>query len=646
MSTTSDPICLMDSRGVHFTLIRRPAQSAEYIVGPANELRHYITKSLQSPIPEWDAAQPIQLVLHLDYTSNLGQEEFEIQAVPTQITLRAKTEQGMYHAVYSFLEKALDIRWLWPGEHGEVVPKHQSWYYPIGKIREKPDYAWRAIHVGGAIHEAIDYETALHSIMQVPMDVRKQFHDWCRRNRFGGLNIADGHRWSEIAPAEQYGEQSPHLYALVDGQRDCIPLDGKHGNQPCLTHPDTIELMAAYAADRFMAEPSLDAFSLALNDGGHSCECEACLAFDKEAGSEHVIAIEHMDAVTREGPETRNEIRSVTDRVIWNANEVAKKLNKRFPDKKLLTMFYSHYRRPPVKYKLDKQIIGQFCLMGHSFWNDDIRQIELTRLQEMGQYVPQLGIYEYYANGAWPEIHRLFPQLVAETVREYYAAGARYFATQPTEGFAINGANLYVLGKVLWNTSTNGDNIVNDFCEHGFGPAAAVIRSYLKAFEERWRETKSGQNLPRTPEPRIACASLYPPEFIAQRQQQLDQAKQLAAQHSDVLNRIRFIEIGLEYTRLYCEAVAALGDLYRETGCVNLNELKQVHLTREVITPVLGKWKSYWAFVQLHQAKFIFGDFWVHYRPGMWGSKDATLHLLNERLANFQADQPADSVIR
>src|SRR5690606_25393745 len=151
------------------------------------------------------------------------------------------------------------------------------------------------------------------------------------------------------------------------------------------------------------------------------------------------------------------------------------------------------------------------------------------------------------ANGAWPEIHRLFPELVAETVQEYYNAGARFFATQPTECFAINGINLYVLGKMLWDTSMDWESIVNDFCEHGYGPAATVIRGYFKACEDRWRETRSGQDLPATAEARIAYSFLYPPEFIQQRQQELEHAKQPAAPSSAILRRIGFIELGLEY---------------------------------------------------------------------------------------------------
>lgn len=633
-------LVLAEGGHIRFSLYRKPAQHAEAILQAADELLYHLRIGLGQPIPEQDASYPVKLLLDYDVCADLEKEQFEITADERQLALRASTCQGMFHAVYYVLETVFGVRWLWPGASGEVIPRLERAAVPIGTMRDKPDFAWRVIQTGGAIYGAMDYNTMLHAVLQRPLSERQAFATWCRRNRFGGLHVADGHRWSEMAPPETYGRSHPEWYALANGKRDNMPGNGKHGNQPCLTDPGTIGRMAQYAMATFAAQPELDVFSLGLNDGGHSCECARCLAFDHEAKSEGVTAPEHFDAVTRETADDAKKSRSVTDRVIWNANEVAREVKRRFPDKKLLVLLYSHFRLAPVTHRPDDQVIGQFCIMGNMFWNERIRAIEMKRLRDMGECVRHLGIYEYYANGAWPEIHRLFPDIVETSVRDYYKAGARFFATQPSEGFAVNGLNLYMLGRMLWNVDANAEEIMADYCRAGFAAASGSVLSFYKAFAERWRETESGLKLEEVPEPRLACALLYDERFIRDRQDELDRANEQASGDSAAKERIQFLQYGLDYTRLYCRAAAETLQLYRSCGARHIKELKQAELPMELVRLALQAWEQYWQFVERHQGQFVFGDFWVHYRPGVYGSKDATLALLREKLA-AAASEPA-----
>lgn len=624
-------VLLASQEEIRFSLYRKPNQAAEYFLEPAEELLHYLQASLGREIPERDESRPVKMLLHLDFGGGFNREEFEICVGESAVVLRSGTVKGMFHAVYYFLETWLGIRWLWPGKSGEVIPKRPVLEMNCGTIREQPDYDWRSVHVGGAIYGALDYNSALQSVMKVPLSARMDFELWHRRNRLGGLSIADGHRWSEIAPAEQYGESCPEMFALVDGRRDCIPFDGKHRNQPCLTHPHTVQRMKEYTLARLAAEPQLDVFSLGLNDGGSSCECKRCHDFDRDAKSEDVHAIEHFDAVTQETEVHGKKHRSITDRVIWNANQVARAVKQKYPGRMLLTLLYSHFRRAPVTHRLEDNVIGQFCIMGCMFWNHEVKQIEMERLKNMGDYVDQLGIYEYYSNGAWPEIHRLYPALVQESVRGYYDAGARYFSTQPSEGFSTNGLNFYVLSKMLWNVKNNEEDITRDFCQSGFGRAAEEIREYLTAFAIRWRDTCSGMNLDSAPEPRLAYAQLYDRAFIADRAMNLCRAREIVQGDGAITDRIDFLQKGLEYTRLYCEALEETWQLYRACDARNFEQLKGCVMPRQPLSMALRAWEAYWYFVKEHMGQFVFGDYWVNYRPGLRGANDATLMLLRER---------------
>ncbi len=626
---------------VRFALHRLPWQSAGDIMEPADELVRYLERSFGQPIPigahVGPDPRPVALALHWDVRASLDKEEFEIEATPERLVLRGRTIQAMFHAVYWFLETALGVRWLWPGESGEVVPEHRDLIFPVGVQRQKPDYAWRAIQVGGACNQAMDINTMLHGVLGLPLSYLEEFQRWCRRNRFGGLKVADGHRWSEIAPPEVYGETHPEYYALAGGERDCEPHDGKHCNQPCLSNPDVIQLMADYACACFEARPDLDMVSVSINDGGDSCECSNCQAIDEAAGALEVRAIEHFDRVTAEAVESETAPRAITDRYLWHLQQVAERVKTRFPDRLLLVSLYSHWRSPPITYHLPPEVMGQYCVMGVAFWNEEARDTEYARIREMGKSVPSLGIYEYYSQGAWPEAHRLFPHLVADTVREFYDAGARYFATQPSTGFASNALNFFVLGRCLWDVQTDPDAVADDFCRSGFGPAADMIRSFLDAFAQRWRDTKSGEEVMSGVTRDEGFARLYTEEFLAERQAEIDSAEETAADLPDTLQRIQFLRTGLHHTRLYCDACRASAAVLEAAGTSDLEPIDLSALSAEDCTEVRARsgtavaaWDAYWNFVREQMGQYIFGEFWVHYRPGTFGETDANLKKLRE----------------
>jgi predicted choloylglycine hydrolase len=545
----------------------------------------------------------------------------------------------LFHAVYAFLERFLGVRWLWPGPGGEVIPRHENLAIPVTTIREEPDFAWRALEVGGAAYGMLggqDVNTTIHAILGLPLSYQKEFELWCRRNRFGGLKVLSGHRTCETIPPEKYGRTHPEYYALSGGERDCKLHDGKHGNMPCLSHPDVIRLTSEYACARFEADPRLDACSIALNDGGEPCECEACLAVDEAAGAAEDAPIERIDIVTGETYVIRAK-RSITDRLFWNHQQIAREVAARHPDKKLLTLLYVNFRQPPVTHCLPENVIGHYCIVGFLLWNPALRRAEFARLRRMHEYVPSLGIYEYYANGAWPGLHRLFPELVEQSVRAYYNAGARYFSTQPGRGFATNGINYYVLGRLLWNRKASAAEALDDYCRSGFGPAAGPVKRFLNGFAGRWRRTEGGTRLRPVPNKRLVGGRLYSEQFLARRRDDLDAADEKAGSDADVRARIEFLRKGLEYTTLYCRAARETLAVFKVAGA--RGSLEQVDATPEVrsaATCALLAWESYWQFVRENKGAFVFSEFWATYWPGMDGRRDELQRQLR-RLAGADA---------
>ncbi len=628
-------IKFVENSKIDFCVFRNPVQNAEVIFEPAEELVFYLEKALGQRVPQHQDGYAKRLVLHIDPLAQMELEEFVIEASNHEVVLKSRTCTGMFHAVYYFLEKAVGVRWLWPGTDGEVVPKCDCFEFPIGRISEKPDFLWRALQVRGSIYGpagGLDLVTTQRVILDLPRSYQHDFDLWCRRNRFGGVDVADGHRWCEIAPPEVYGESEPDIYALINGKRDALPHDGKHGNQPCLSNPRVVELMVEYVCARFATDPCLDVCSIALNDndGNGACGCAVCR--DQVL---HRNEISYLDQITDESNKTGRSsgLQSISDLVYRNANEVIAGVRERYPDKKILILLYDAARQPPVHESLDPQVVGQLCIMGNSLWNEEILALEKEVLEGLSSVAPTLGVYEYYSNGVWPELHRLFPELISLSLNMYFEGGVRYFSSQPSMGFAANGLNFYLLGRLLWDRSLSVDGVVDDFCQAGFGQASGVIKNYLMKFSDRWRETKSGTDLPSAPDWRLSLEYLYSEEFLEDRQKDLREAMDVSSGNRAVQGRIEFLEKGLAHTSLYCGALREtrkVYDLLPREAIDGDQDFQPDEVVARLSKVALSRWEDYWRFVKANMGGFVFGEYWVNYRPGIFGRDDVMIKKLKK----------------
>ena len=334
------------------------------------------------------------------------------------------------------------------------------------------------------------------------------------------------------------------------------------------------------------------------------------------------MARDRADVETDEGPDRVGLPASITDQLFWNLQQVVRLAGDALDGKLLLTHLYSYYRRAPLRYSLPKEVMGQYCVVGATFWDDDAKKDRYDELRAVAAHVPTLGIYEYFIQTAWPDLIRLYPELIAETVRMYHDTGARYYATQPSTGFATNGLNLWLLGRCLWDVKTEADAATDEFCTVGFGPAAAPVRRYLDAFAERWKETRSGTTVIEDPHGWIGFARLYTEAFLEARDGELVEAAEAAGDDEDVISRIDFLRQGLEHTRLRCVACGLTAHLLETAGVDKVMSIPLEGLGPEVVLAAQAAdeaWKVYWRFVDDHLGQFVFADFWIHYRLTQYG---------------------------
>jgi len=607
-----------------FCLEIRPSQDAEAIIDSIGEFLTHFEKCVGQGVIWFlrgaDDLPPNRLVLNFSPKRELEREEFEITAEGNKIELIASTVLGIQHAVSYFLEQAFGVRWLWPAESGTVTPGITNASWPSGTRRIKPDWLWRQVWLGGAFYQEDDPTLAEFKVAGISHATHKKLKLWQSRNRLGGLNIADGHRWAQICSPLVFDKSHPEYFALVNGKRDIQYYDGKHNNQPCTSNPEVIKLTADYLIAQFNARPELDGFSFAVNDGHGFCECENCLAIDEWAGA-GVHEADELDKVTADDIPFASKGASLTDRMLKFANDVAERVDKVHPDKLLLILIYSLYRTPPKRVKLHEKVIAQFCTASWAHAKESIHEHDIKTLRGVAEFTGRQGIYDYFINGANGTFPRGIARVAHANQQDFYDCGCRYFATQAGLDFAVNGFAYYMTARHLWDLSLSFDAILDDYCTSGFGAGAESIKRYLCAFIDKWEQSDGGAHV-KTNAVEALATELYEPEWLAQRRKDLQQAADLAAGDKASIARIGFLMEGMDYTELFCQAAAIAygfvkaGAPFRgEEGWEErLAEWAKTECDPEQLSKLLDAKARMLEWIQAHHDGFWISVMWLRYR--------------------------------
>jgi len=125
--------------------------------------------------------------------------------------------------------------------------------------------------------------------------------------------------------------------------------------------------------------------------------------------------------------------------------------------------------------------------------------------------------------------------------------------------WSTNGLNYYVLAKLLWDPYVNVDEIIDDYCIAGFGPASEIIRRYFDKLEDITTQI-AAERKRLTPQ---MLAKYYNENTLIELNGILDEAKRFAGQNDCIKERIEFLRTGLEYvpiSRDYLLAKEATSD--------------------------------------------------------------------------------------
>ena len=461
---------------------------------------------------------------------------------------------GVSHALTYVLE-TLGCRYLWPGRLGKVIPRRERVVVPHLAWTNVPTFRVRHVREPRFLHPRWNNG----SLRPLGFDAREEGERWREAatdapgNRgfwqWHGVNdekvVEDALRPAECAWVwghafegywKRYGQEHPDWFALqADGTRT-------QGRRPrlCLSNRALREATARDLIADFAAHPQARCRSICLPDGGPTsiCLCPDCRRLDPSNGNSVSFPISKP---------VRGEVGyvSVTDRVLDFNNAVAELVTQAMPGRKLTMYAYSLYSDPPLRVRPHSALVILSTAGSYINWE---RRLAARRL---------LAGWSAYGNPLLWRPNALGGFLVAspQNYARRLKEDVELFRVNGVVGtdfdvmdlqFANKGLVYYVLARTLLNPDClDYDALLDEYCEAGFGPAAAEIRAY---FYELERVTdKAARRTPGRDRRRICDALMEVTDPVAL-QTLLDRAESAAGKDEMVLRRIAFLRTGVRYS--------------------------------------------------------------------------------------------------
>ncbi len=376
-------------------------------------------------------------------TEGLGAEGIVIRTVGNDLVLAGGPPRGTLYAVYTFLEEELGCRWWSSTEN--TIPKKPTVRVDGLNIRYVPPLEYRSAFW----FDAFDGDWAVRN------KCNGQSHRLSAEQ--GGRHIYEGfvHTFYPLIPPQKYFAEHPEWFSEIKGKRTT-----EHA-QLCLTNEEMRKELVKNLKERLRNNPAATIASVSQNDWHGNCQCQACAAIEKEEGSPAGLMLRFVNAVAAD-------------------------IEPEFPNVAISTLAYQYTRKPPAITKPRHNVIVQLCSIECSFCKplaDERNKAFGDDIIGWSKISNRLYIWDYTTNFR----HHIMPHPNLRVL----GPNVKFFAEHNVKGifeqgaYTTNGAEMaelraWVLAKLLWDPSHDGEMLTNEFIEGYYGPAAPEIKAYLK----------------------------------------------------------------------------------------------------------------------------------------------------------------------
>jgi len=374
-------------------------------------------------------------------------------------------ERGSLNAVYEFL-RSLGVRWYFPGELGEIVPKMRSIALPKVDEAVRPDFPVRRMMQ----YYRDFFRTSREEIL---WQLRLGLTGAHEGTPDGLLGLgAPGHGISRVIGREGVKEAHPEYFAIWGGKR----VDA-----PCLSSQGLLQETVRYARAIYetYGEPRVD---ISPTDGyGSLCQCDLCKG--------------------KATPE-RGWNGQLSDYVWGYVDGVAKELYKTHPDRRVGCLAYSTYQLPPEKIaRMSPNVSIIICRWRSNFTDSEPREQFQKLTNAWLDKLPskELYIWDYYLhsrpNGSWEGVPVYFPHIISDDLRFLKGKSKGEFIEVARNhpgwnlkwhALASNHLNVYVTARLYWDADQDIHALLEEYYDKFYGPARKEMKAFIEYAEANY----------------------------------------------------------------------------------------------------------------------------------------------------------------
>ena len=386
-------------------------------------------------------------------------ESFRYFNIGADIYIYGGKLRGTMYGVMTFLENEFGCRWYTPV--AKVIPQKKEYTFFSMDHSESP---------------GIEVRNDFYYMAFDPV--------WAARNKMNGrhsgkvpVKVQPGgvesywavHTFYYFIPPAEFFNDHPEYYSLKDGKRIANHAESwSERGQLCLSNPNVLKIITERVKKQMRENPDHLIYSVSQNDWQNPCQCDKCQAIvDKYGGEESGI-------------------------MIWFVNQVAKAIEKEFPDKYIGTLAYQYTRSAPQGIKPRNNVIIRLCpieaCVAHPLETCPKNESFMKDLKDWSVISPQLFIWDYVVNFAryimpYPNFKVLQPNI--KTFQENKAIGIMEQAAYQDRGGEFSELKSYVIAKLLWNPDCDVDAVIDDFMDGYYGRSGKYIRQYFDLLQSQ-----------------------------------------------------------------------------------------------------------------------------------------------------------------
>ena len=402
-----------------------------------------------------------------------GNDSLRVKKIGGNLYLTGNVPRGALYAVYTFLKNVLGVRWAFAGKDGEFVPEKADFELPDLNIYEVAKFKYRGFHVCGS-HYNKDMETwmsrnKINIMRSDPIGKHKWRKNWNDSRIAKGLHMMFSTHNVAIRDKKVFDEH-PEYFALAGGKRMM--------DQLCWSNPEVEKIMTARLIGYCKDYPNVEIINLAAADNMNYCRCEKCA------------------------------LKPVHEVWFNFYNRLVAGVQKVFPKMKFATIAYQSYKNVP-ECDLNNTSFVEYCMYDrcyvHRYGQCKMNDKALENIARWQKKDIPILVYGYEFDIFKPTAQAPFYYMISDQMKKFHSAGIAGAITEcspvnersrkmPKD--AIPGANyhklaLYLYAATLWDHNADPDEVIKEYSEAVYGPAAPFMAKYAMLMGKSWDKMKN-----------------------------------------------------------------------------------------------------------------------------------------------------------